>query len=118
VDVHAKELRGTTFRMSFASVGATENLMMAATLIPGKTILQNAAMEPEITDLADMLNAMGARIRGAGTETITIEGVDQLHGPSRDCRPDRSRDVHDCGRHDRRFFAIDGLPSGSLNFFN
>jgi UDP-N-acetylglucosamine 1-carboxyvinyltransferase len=80
VDVHAKVLRGNTFHLPFASVGATENLMMAATLIQGKTVLQNAAREPEITDLADMLIAMGARIQGAGTETITIEGVKSLHG--------------------------------------
>ena len=80
VDVRAKNLRGSTFEMSFASVGATENLMMAAALIPGTTVLKNAAMEPEITDLADMLNAMGAHIQGAGTPTITIEGVETLRG--------------------------------------
>lgn len=80
VDVSAKNLRGSTFEMSFASVGATENLMMAAALIPGTTVLKNAAMEPEITDLADMLNAMGAHIQGAGTPTITIEGVEALRG--------------------------------------
>jgi len=91
VDVHARdhELHAATFRMPFASVGATENLMMAATLIPGKTMLLNAAMEPEITDLADMLNAMGARITGAGSATLTIEGVAKLHGVDHQVIADR-----------------------------
>ncbi len=81
--VHARApggLRGATFEFPFVSVGATENILMAATLARGTTVLKNAAREPEIRDLADCLNAMGARIEGAGTSTITIEGVDALHG--------------------------------------
>jgi len=81
--VHARApggLRGATFEFPFVSVGATENILMAATLARGTTVLKNAAREPEIRDLADCLNAMGARIEGAGTSIITIEGVDALHG--------------------------------------
>ncbi len=61
-------------------MGATENIMSAATLAKGTTILENAAKEPEIVDLANFLNAMGAKVRGAGTGTIRIEGVDKLYG--------------------------------------
>lgn len=81
--VHAKAprgLRGGEFTFPLVSVGATENILMAATLARGTTVLKNAAREPEIVDLADCLNAMGARIEGAGTGTITIEGVDRLNG--------------------------------------
>ena len=67
----------------------TENLMMAATLARGTTILRNAAREPEVADLADLLNRMGARVRGAGTDTITIEGVEQLGGAEHTIIPDR-----------------------------
>ena len=81
--VHAsapRGLKGGAFTFPLVSVGATENILMAATLARGTTVLKNAAREPEIVDLADCLNAMGARIEGAGTGTITIEGVDRLHG--------------------------------------
>lgn len=81
--VHAKApggLKGGVFEFPFVSVGATENILMAATLAKGTTVLKNAAREPEIVDLADCLKAMGANIEGAGTSTITIEGVDRLHG--------------------------------------
>ena len=81
--VHAsapKGLKGGRFEFPLVSVGATENLLMAATLARGTTVLENAAREPEIVDLADCLNAMGARIEGAGSGTITIEGVDRLRG--------------------------------------
>ena len=71
-------LRGARHVFELVSVGATENVMMAAALAEGTTALENAAMEPEIVDLADCLNAMGARVRGAGTHTITIEGVASL----------------------------------------
>ena len=71
-------LRGARHVFELVSVGATENVMMAAALAEGTTVLENAAMEPEIVDLADCLNAMGARVRGAGTHTITIEGVASL----------------------------------------
>ena len=64
--------------MDFPSVGATQNLMMAATLADGVTVIENAAREPEIVDLAILLNEMGAKVKGAGTETITITGVEKL----------------------------------------
>ncbi|TNE67577.1 MAG: UDP-N-acetylglucosamine 1-carboxyvinyltransferase [Alphaproteobacteria bacterium] len=82
-------LKGGKIRFPFVSVGATENALMAATLAKGTTIIENAAREPEIADLAACLNAMGARIEGAGHETITIEGVDQLHGATYSVMPDR-----------------------------
>jgi UDP-N-acetylglucosamine 1-carboxyvinyltransferase len=89
VEAEAKKLRGTHLPLEFPSVGATENLLMAATLAEGETIIDNAAREPEIVDLALLLNAMGARIRGAGTSTITIEGVASLHGSEHVVIPDR-----------------------------
>ena len=82
-------LRGATIVMPFPSVGATENLLMAASLANGQTILANAAREPEIADLADCLVAMGARIEGIGTDRLTIEGVARLHGASHTIIPDR-----------------------------
>ena len=72
-------LHGTTVTLEFASVGATENLIMAAVRAQGTTVIDNAAREPEIVDLANMLNEMGAKIVGAGTPVVTIEGVDELH---------------------------------------
>ena len=72
-------LRGTTVTLEFASVGATENLIMAAVRAQGTTVIDNAAREPEIVDLANMLNEMGAKIVGAGTPVVTIEGVEELH---------------------------------------
>ena len=75
-------LRGATIYLDMPSVGATENLLMAATLARGTTRIENAAKEPEIVDLAAFLSAMGAKISGAGTSTITVEGVDRLHGTS------------------------------------
>ena len=82
-------LKGTSIYFDFPSVGATENIMMAASLAEGTTILENAAEEPEIVDLANYLNKMGAKIRGAGTDTIRIEGVDKLHGADYPIIPDR-----------------------------
>lgn len=82
-------LKGTNIYFDFPSVGATENIMMAASLAEGTTILENAAEEPEIVDLANYLNKMGAKIRGAGTDTIRIEGVDKLHGADYTIIPDR-----------------------------
>ena len=82
-------LKGTSIYFDFPSVGATENFMMAAFLAEGTTILENAAEEPEIVDLANYLNKMGAKIRGAGTDTIRIEGVDKLHGADYTIIPDR-----------------------------
>lgn len=82
-------LKGTSIYFDFPSVGATENIMMAASLAEGTTILENAAEEPEIVDLGNYLNKMGAKIRGAGTDTIRIEGVEKLHGADYTIIPDR-----------------------------
>lgn len=82
-------LIGTTIYFDFPSVGATENIMMAAALAKGTTILENAAEEPEIVDLANYLNKMGAKVRGAGTNVIRIEGVEALHGADYTIIPDR-----------------------------
>ncbi|MCW8905996.1 MAG: UDP-N-acetylglucosamine 1-carboxyvinyltransferase [Sedimenticola sp.] len=85
----AKKLKGARLVMDVVTVTGTENLMMAATLAEGETIIENAAREPEVVDLADCLNKMGARIRGAGSDTIVIEGVDRLVGTHYDVLPDR-----------------------------
>ena len=82
-------LKGAAVSFPFVSVGATEHAMLAATLAAGQTVLSNVAREPEIVDLADCLIAMGARIEGAGTSTITIDGVDRLHGATHRVLPDR-----------------------------
>ena len=82
-------LKGAGYRFPKVSVGATHVAMMAATLARGQTILENAAREPEVADLAKCLNAMGARISGAGTKTIVIDGVDALHGARHKVLPDR-----------------------------
>jgi UDP-N-acetylglucosamine 1-carboxyvinyltransferase len=82
-------LRGAKIYLDFPSVGATENIMMAATLAQGTTIIENVAKEPEIVDLANFLNKMGARVKGAGTGTIRIEGVDVLFGADHAIIPDR-----------------------------
>ena len=84
-----KGLVGAGIYLDFPSVGATENIMMAASLAKGQTILENAAQEPEIVDLANYLNAMGAKVRGAGTNVIKIEGVKQLTGTNYAVIPDR-----------------------------
>ena len=85
----AKRLKGGTILFENTTVGGTENLMMAATLAEGRTQIENAAKEPEIVDLANYLNKMGARISGAGTSILTIEGVDQLHPAEHTVIPDR-----------------------------
>ncbi|TVX89481.1 UDP-N-acetylglucosamine 1-carboxyvinyltransferase [Paenibacillus agilis] len=82
-------LKGTKIYLDVASVGATENIMMAATLAEGTTVLENAAREPEIVDLANYLNKMGAKVRGAGTGVIRIEGVERLRGAEHTVIPDR-----------------------------
>ena len=82
-------LKGAVIDFPFASVGATENIMMAATLAKGTTVINNAAREPEIVDLATCLRAMGAQIDGDGTSTITIQGVDRLHGATHRVVTDR-----------------------------
>lgn len=83
------KLQGARIFMDIVSVGATENLMMAAALAEGQTVLENAAREPEIVDLADCINAMGGKVSGAGTDKITIDGVETLHGCTYDILPDR-----------------------------
>ena len=82
-------LKGAKIYLDFPSVGATENIMMAAALADGTTILENCAKEPEIVDLANYLNKMGAKVKGAGTATIRIEGVDKLYGAEHNIIPDR-----------------------------
>ena len=89
VELTAKNLKGGEIYLDFPSVGATENIMLAAALAKGKTIIQNAAAEPEICDLADFLREMGAEIEGDGTDTITINGVKELHGAVHTVIPDR-----------------------------
>ncbi|HEM6138080.1 TPA: UDP-N-acetylglucosamine 1-carboxyvinyltransferase [Streptococcus suis] len=89
IEASAEKLKGAHIYLDFPSVGATQNLMMAATLAQGTTVLENAAREPEIVDLAIFLNKMGANVKGAGTETITITGVDQLHGAEHQVVQDR-----------------------------
>jgi UDP-N-acetylglucosamine 1-carboxyvinyltransferase len=89
VEAKASRLRGAKIYLDLPSVGATENLMMAATLAEGTTIIENAAKEPEIDDLASVLNEMGARVHGSGSDIIQIEGVDALHGTTHRIIPDR-----------------------------
>ena len=82
-------LKGTTIHLDFPSVGATQNIIMAASLSEGKSVLENVAREPEVVDLANYINEMGGNITGAGTDTITIQGVDTLHGVEHSIIPDR-----------------------------
>lgn len=89
IEASADRLRGAKIYLDLPSVGATENLMMAATLAEGTTIIENAAKEPEINDLADALNKMGASVKGAGSGIIQIDGVDALHGTTHRIIPDR-----------------------------
>ena len=89
VEAEAERLTGTTIVFDKITVTGTENLMMAAVLAKGQTVLNNSACEPEVTDLAELLVKMGARITGAGTPTITIEGVSELHGATHAIIPDR-----------------------------
>jgi UDP-N-acetylglucosamine 1-carboxyvinyltransferase len=85
----AARLKGTRIVTDMVTVTGTENLMMAATLADGETVIENAAREPEVVDLANALNAMGARVTGAGTDRIVVHGVDRLHGASHRVMPDR-----------------------------
>jgi len=89
IRARAKRLRGAHLTMDIVTVTGTENLMMAATLADGLTIIENAAREPEVVDLARFLNSMGALVEGAGTDTIRIEGVRDLHGTTYQILPDR-----------------------------
>ncbi|MBC7500758.1 MAG: UDP-N-acetylglucosamine 1-carboxyvinyltransferase [Herminiimonas sp.] len=89
IHAKAKRLKGTRVVTDMITVTGTENLLMAATLAEGTTILENAAREPEVTDLANLLVAMGAKITGIGTDSLVIQGVDKLHGASYSIIPDR-----------------------------
>ena len=89
IEAEAKRLIGNRIYLDFPSVGATENIMMAASMAQGTSFIENAAEEPEIVDLATCLNSMGARIKGAGTKIIRIDGVDKLHGTQHTVIPDR-----------------------------
>src|SRR5690349_5432389 len=89
IKARASRLVGADILLEKVTVTGTENLMMAATLAKGRTVIANAAREPEIVDLANCLQRMGARIEGAGSSVITIEGVDRLHGAAHDVLPDR-----------------------------
>jgi len=89
IDARADGLKGTNFYFDTISVTGTENLMMAATLAEGETVLENAAREPEIQDLANLLNSMGARIEEAGSDKIRIHGVSRMHGAEHTIIPDR-----------------------------
>jgi UDP-N-acetylglucosamine 1-carboxyvinyltransferase len=89
IRARAERLRGTRLVLDTVTVTGTENLMMAAALAEGETIIENAAREPEVVDLANFLNAMGAKVQGAGTDRLAIEGVRSLHGVHYDVLPDR-----------------------------
>jgi UDP-N-acetylglucosamine 1-carboxyvinyltransferase len=89
IDARARRLKGVQFVFDLVTVTGTENLMMAATLAEGVTLLENAAREPEVVDLAECLNAMGARVTGAGSDRIVIEGVPRLSGATHAVMPDR-----------------------------
>ena len=89
IHAKAKRLKGARLVMDIVTVTGTENLMMAAALADGTTIIENAAREPEVVDLANFINAMGGKVSGAGTDTITIEGVEKLHGTRYRVLPDR-----------------------------
>lgn len=103
---HADRLTGGTVQLGFPSVGATENIMMAATLAEGTTVIKNAAREPEIADIASLLNKMGAKITGSGTSTITIVGVDELEAVSHRTIPDRIQAA--------TFMAAVGVAGGEI----
>ncbi len=89
VEARARRLRGASFTFDLSTVTGTENLLMAATLAEGQTVLENAAREPEVEELARVLNKMGARVSGAGTDVIRVEGVDTLHPVDHAILPDR-----------------------------
>ena len=89
IEIKAQTLKGNKIYLDFPSVGATENIMIAATNAKGKTIIENAAAEPEIKDLADFINKMGGEVSGAGTDTIIINGVEKLSGGEYSVIPDR-----------------------------
>ena len=89
IEFRAPRLRGATIYLDFPSVGATENLLMAASLAEGWTVVENAAQEPEVVDLANFLNALGGEVRGAGTPELRVHGQERLHGATYQVIPDR-----------------------------
>ena len=107
VEATAKRLRGAEILFDKITVTGTEDLLMAATLADGETVMQNCAREPEVADLADLLNKMGARIEGAGTSTIRVKGVDKLHGARHRIIPDRIEAA--------TFIIAGALTGGDLN---
>jgi UDP-N-acetylglucosamine 1-carboxyvinyltransferase len=107
VEASAKRLKGGEIVFDKITVTGTEDLLMAATLAEGETVMQNCAREPEVADLADLLNKMGARIEGAGTSTIKIKGVEKLHGAKHRIIPDRIEAA--------TFIIAGALTSGDLN---
>ncbi len=117
VEAEAGRLEGTHVYLDFASMGATENLMMAAVLARGATVIENAAKEPEIGDLAEFLSKMGARISGAGTSTIEIEGTDALSGASHDAVGDRieAGTLLLAGAITRGEVTVEGIDPGFLD---
>jgi UDP-N-acetylglucosamine 1-carboxyvinyltransferase len=110
VEAVAKRLKGAEIYFETVTVTGTENIMMAATLADGETVLRNAACEPEIVDLAEMLVKMGARIQGAGGPTIRIEGIGELHGCEHDVIPDRI----ECGT----YIAAVAVSGGEIEIHN
>lgn len=107
IEARASLLRGTRVVLDFPSVGATENLLMASVLAKGTTVIDNAAREPEIADLAAFLNRMGAIVEGAGTSTITVEGVEELSPSDHDVIPDRIEAA--------TYLAAVGVAGGEVN---
>jgi len=107
VEATAKRLRGAEIHFDKITVTGTEDLLMAATLADGETVMQNCAREPEVADLADLLNKMGARIEGAGTSTIRVKGVEKLHGARHRIIPDRIEAA--------TFIIAGALTGGDLN---
>ena len=107
VEANAKRLKGAEIVFDRITVTGTEDLLMAATLAEGETLMQNCAREPEVADLAALLNQMGARITGAGTETIHVKGVEKLHGAKHRIIPDRIEAA--------TFISAGGLTGGDLN---
>src|SRR5581483_2158737 len=107
VEATAKRLRNAEIVFNKITVTGTEDLLMATTLAEGETVMQNCAREPEVADLADLLNKMGAKIEGASTPTIRIQGVDRLHGARHRIIPDRI----EAGT----FIVAGALTGGDLN---
>src|SRR5689334_14397032 len=107
VEATAQRLKGAEIVFDKITVTGTEDLLMAATLAEGETVMRNCAREPEVTDLADLLNKMGAQIEGAGTETIRVRGVNKLHGAKHRIIPDRIEAA--------TFIIAGALTDGDLN---